>query len=76
MLTDAGREAAERGFPVYQEAVDRRFLDFVSEAEVEVLVRVWNRVLEGNGMACAPIAEAAATLPPDPDYDFASGTDS
>ena len=28
-----------------------------------MLVRVWNRVLEGNGMACAPIAAAAAALP-------------
>ena len=25
-----------------------------------MLVRVWNRVLESNGMACAPIAAAAA----------------
>jgi hypothetical protein len=26
-------------------------------------VRVWNRVLEGNGMACKPISVAAAALP-------------
>jgi hypothetical protein len=63
VLTDEGREAAERGFPVYVEAVQRLFQDFVSDEEAEVLVRVWNRVLEGNGMACAPISAAAAALP-------------
>src|SRR5215212_3685985 len=63
VLTDAGREAAERGFPVYVEAVQRLFQDFVSDEEAETLVRVWNRVLEGNGMACAPITSAAAALP-------------
>src|SRR5215204_5549920 len=63
VLTDKGRKAAERGFPIYVEAVQRLFQDFVSDEEAEVLVRVWNRVLEGNGMACAPIAAAAAGLP-------------
>lgn len=63
VLTDAGREAAERGFPVYTEAVQRLFQDFVTDEEAETLVRVWNRVLEGNGMACKPISVAAATLP-------------
>ena len=63
VLTDEGRAAAERGFPIYVEAVQRLFQDFVSDEEAEVLVRVWNRVLEGNGMACAPIAAAAAALP-------------
>ena len=28
-----------------------------------MLVRIWNRVLEGNGMACKPITAAAAALP-------------
>ena len=63
VLTEAGREATERGYPVYLEAVQQRFQDFVFDEEAEVLVRVWNRVLDGNGMACAPIAEAAAALP-------------
>jgi DNA-binding MarR family transcriptional regulator len=63
VLTDAGKAAAERGFPIYVEAVQRLFQDFVTDEEAEVLVRVWNRVLEGNGMACAPIAAAAAALP-------------
>src|SRR5215207_1082298 len=63
VLTDAGREAAERGFPVYVAAVQRLFHDFVSDEEAEILVRVWNRVLEGNDMGCAPIAAAAAALP-------------
>ena len=63
VLTDKGREAAERGFPTYVEAVQRLFQDFVTDEEAEVLVRVWNRVLEGNDMACAPIAAAAAALP-------------
>jgi DNA-binding MarR family transcriptional regulator len=63
VLTDAGRAVAQRGFPVYVEAVDRLFQDFVTDAEAEVLVRVWNRVLEGNDMACAPVSEAAAALP-------------
>ena len=63
VLTEAGREAAERGYPVYVEAVQRLFQDFVSDDEAEVLVRVWNRVLTGNGMACAPITAAAAALP-------------
>jgi DNA-binding MarR family transcriptional regulator len=63
VLTDEGRAAAERGFPVYVEAVQRLFQDFVSDEEAETLVRVWSRVLEGNGMACAPISAAAAALP-------------
>jgi DNA-binding MarR family transcriptional regulator len=63
VLTDRGREAAERGFPVYVAAVQRLFQDYVSDDEVEVLVRVWARVLDGNGMSCAPITKAAAALP-------------
>jgi DNA-binding MarR family transcriptional regulator len=63
VLTDEGKAAAERGFPIYVEAVQRLFQDYVSDEEAEVLVRVWNRVLEGNDMACAPIAAAAAALP-------------
>jgi DNA-binding MarR family transcriptional regulator len=62
VLTDAGIEAAERGFPVYLEVVQRLFQDFVSDEEAEVLVRVWARVLEGNAMACEPISAAAACL--------------
>ena len=63
VLTDAGREAAERGFPVYVDAVQRLFQDFVTDDEAETLVRVWNRVLTGNGMACKPITAAAEQLP-------------
>ncbi|MEZ0294255.1 MAG: MarR family winged helix-turn-helix transcriptional regulator [Solirubrobacteraceae bacterium] len=63
VLTDAGRAVAERGFPVYVEAVQRLFQDFVTDDEAEVLVRIWNRVLEGNDMACGPVSEAAAALP-------------
>lgn len=63
VLTDAGRAAAERGFPVYVDAVQRLFQDFVTDEEAEVLVRIWNRVLEGNDMTCAPVSEAAAALP-------------
>jgi DNA-binding MarR family transcriptional regulator len=63
VLTDAGRAAAERGFPVYVEAVQRLFQAFVTDDEAEVLVRIWNRVLEGNDMACGPVSEAAAALP-------------
>ena len=79
VLTDGGREAAERGFPVYVEAVQRLFQDFVTDEEAEMLVRVWNRVLEGNGLACAPITEAAAALDARaagrPISDFASARD-
>jgi DNA-binding MarR family transcriptional regulator len=63
VLTDEGRAVAERGFPVYVEAVQRLFQDYVSDDEAEVLVRVWNRVLQGNDMECAPITAAAAALP-------------
>jgi DNA-binding MarR family transcriptional regulator len=62
VLTEAGREAAERGFPAYTELVQRLFQDFVGDDEAEMLVRVWNRVLEGNAMGCEPIAHAAAAL--------------
>ena len=63
VLSDAGRTAAERGWPVYEAAVQRLFQDYVSDEEAEMLVRIWNRVLEGNGMACKPITAAAAALP-------------
>jgi DNA-binding MarR family transcriptional regulator len=63
VLTNEGRAAAERGFPVYVEAVQRLFQDFVTDEEAETLVRVWNRVLEGNGIPCGPISAAAAALP-------------
>jgi hypothetical protein len=61
--TGVGLDAAGRGFPVYVEAVQRLFQDFVTDEEAEVLVRIWNRVLEGNDMACGPVSEAAAALP-------------
>jgi DNA-binding MarR family transcriptional regulator len=63
VLTDAGREAAERGFPVYVDAVQRLFQDFVTDEEAETLVRVWARVLGGNDMVCKPVAAAAEKLP-------------
>ena len=62
VITDAGRTAAERGFPVYEEIVARLFQQHVSEAEAEQLVRIWDRVLAGNGMPCAPVGHAAAEL--------------
>jgi DNA-binding MarR family transcriptional regulator len=62
VLTDAGREVAERGFPVFADAVQRLFQDFVSDEEAEMLVRLWHRVLQGNDMECAPISAAAAAL--------------
>jgi DNA-binding MarR family transcriptional regulator len=62
VLTDAGREVAERGYPVFADAVQRLFQDFVSDEEAETLVRLWHRVLDGNGMECAPISAAAAAL--------------
>jgi DNA-binding MarR family transcriptional regulator len=62
VLTDAGREAAERGLPAYIETVDRLFHDFVDDDEAEVLVRVWRRVLDGNDMSCGPITHAADAL--------------
>src|SRR5215208_2525599 len=43
VLTDEGSEAAERGYPVYLDIVQRLFHDFLSDEEAEVLVRVWNR---------------------------------
>src|SRR5262245_4560014 len=62
VLTDAGVQAAERGYPVYLDVVQRLFQDFVTDEEAEVLVRVWARVLEANDMACEPIQAAAACL--------------
>jgi DNA-binding MarR family transcriptional regulator len=62
VLTDAGHELAERGLPVYMEIVQRLFHDFVDDEETEVLVRVWNRVLEGNDMSCGPVSHAAEEL--------------
>ena len=49
-------------YPAYVEIVQRLFQDFVDDEEAEVLVRVWNRVLEGNGMACGPVSHAAEAL--------------
>ena len=62
VLTDAGVRAAERGYPVYLDVVQRLFQDFVTDEEAEVLVRVWARVLAANDMACEPIQAAAACL--------------
>ena len=62
VLTREGREAADRGYPAYLEIVQRLFHDFVSDEEAEVLVRVWNRVLESNDMACGPVSHAAEAL--------------
>jgi DNA-binding MarR family transcriptional regulator len=62
VLTQAGQDAAERGYPVYLEVVQRLFHDFVEDEEAEVLVRVWNRVLESNGMTCGPVKHAADVL--------------
>jgi DNA-binding MarR family transcriptional regulator len=62
VLTPAGQDAAERGYPAYLEHVQRLFQDFVEDDEAEVLVRIWNRVLEGNDMACGPVTHAAEAL--------------
>jgi DNA-binding MarR family transcriptional regulator len=62
VLTDEGKEAAERGYPHYLEIVQRLFHDFVSDDEAEVLVRVWRRVLDGNGLECGPVTHAAESL--------------
>jgi DNA-binding MarR family transcriptional regulator len=62
VLTEAGVQAAERGFPVYVETVQRLFQDYVTDEEAEVLVRVWARVLAANDMACEPIQKAAGAL--------------
>jgi len=62
VLTEAGVEAAQRGLPVYMEIVQRLFQQFVSDDEADQLLRIWARVLEGNGMPCTPINDAAAAL--------------
>jgi DNA-binding MarR family transcriptional regulator len=62
VLTEAGQAAAERGYPAYLEHVQRLFHDFVDDDEAEVLVRVWQRVLQGNGLACGPVNHAAEAL--------------
>ena len=62
VLTAAGQAAAERAYPAYVEIVQRLFHDFVDDEETEVLVRVWNRVLEANGMTCGPVNHAAQAL--------------
>ena len=62
VLTEIGEAAADRAYPVYLELVQRLFHDFVDDGEAEVLVRVWNRVLEGNGLACGPVSHAAEAL--------------
>jgi DNA-binding MarR family transcriptional regulator len=62
VLTETGHEAAERAHPVYIELVQRLFHDFVDDDETEVLVRVWNRVLEGNELSCGPVTHAAEAL--------------
>ena len=45
---------------MYVETVQRLFQDFVTDEEAETLVRVWNRVLEGNGVPAARYEAAAA----------------
>ena len=62
VLTETGQAAADIAYPAYLEIVQRLFQDFVDDEEAEVLVRVWNRVLEGNGMACRPVSHAAEAL--------------
>jgi len=62
VLTDAGREAAERGFPIYTELQTKLFQEHVTDEEAEMLVRIWNRVLDANGSPCEPISSAAAEL--------------
>jgi DNA-binding MarR family transcriptional regulator len=62
VLTDAGRRAAERGFPIYTELQTELFQEHVSDEEAEMLVRIWNRVLDANGSPCEPISAAAAEL--------------
>ena len=62
VLTEEGQAAAERGYPVYLEVVQRLFHDFVEDDEAEVLVRVWQRVLDGNDLSCGPVTHAAEAL--------------
>ena len=62
VLTKDGEAEAERAYPVYLDIVQRLFYDFVTEDEAELLVRIWQRVLEANGAACEPISKAAEAL--------------
>jgi len=62
VLTDAGREAAERALPVQIQLVRDTFHSVLGEEEVGALVRIFDRVLQHNAWACKPITEAAATL--------------
>ena len=45
-LTDAGRKAIEAAAPAHAENVQRYFFDLVSDAELETLADVFERVLE------------------------------
>jgi DNA-binding MarR family transcriptional regulator len=62
VLTEAGEAAAARGYPAYLEIVQTLFHDYVTDEEADVLVRVWDRVLAGNGMECGPVSHAAESL--------------
>ena len=57
VLTEAGREAAERVRPVHQELVRRWFTDAFDEDEAERMLATSVRILELTGDQCAWLIE-------------------
>ena len=57
VLTDKGRETAERVRPVHEEAVRRYFSTAIDEDEAEVLLRAAVKILECTGDRCAWLIE-------------------
>ena len=53
VLTEKGREEAERGKPIHFEIVQRHFGAFLTEEEAHVLVRASLKLLQNEGEQCA-----------------------
>jgi DNA-binding MarR family transcriptional regulator len=58
VLTEKGREEAERGKPVHFEIVDRHFGSLLDEEEARTLVRASLKVIEREGDQCAWLVDA------------------
>jgi DNA-binding MarR family transcriptional regulator len=67
VLTDAGREALRRSWPIYKKQIDQRFARYLSPAEAEAMRVGLAKVLAGNGWStadkCQPLQLTAGNWP-------------
>ncbi|HET8759229.1 MAG TPA: MarR family transcriptional regulator [Solirubrobacteraceae bacterium] len=59
VITEAGREAIERAFPVHLEVVEEVFARHIDDSDAETVLRVAEKICDAHGWPAKPRAETA-----------------